>query len=81
MKVNGLQPSAVVKRVQTLDLQGRLIGEVLFKPRSTDKSAFDWSNFEPPQGLFYLRAVGADDAGNVFYRASSTALSAVLPGL
>lgn len=52
-----------------------------FKPRSKDKFAFDWLNFEPPRGLFYVRVVGVDDDYNVFYRASPTALSAVLPGL
>ena len=52
-----------------------------FSPRNSDKFTFDWQNFEPPRGLFYLRVVGMDEDYNVFYRASSTALSAVLPGL
>ena len=81
IKVNGLEPPGKAERVEILNLQGHLIGEVPFKPHNTDKSAFDWLNFEPPRGLFYIRVVGADDAGNVFYRASPTALSAVLPGL
>ena len=58
-----------------------MIGEVPFRPRSTDKFAFDWLNFEPPRGLFYVRVVGVDEDYNVFYRMSQTALSAVLPGL
>lgn len=66
--------------MQLLDLQGHLIGEVPFKPRSMDRSTFDWVNFEPPRGLFYIRVVGVDDKYNIFYRASPTALSAVLPG-
>ena len=81
IKVNGLDPPGKAAKVQILDLQGHVIGEVPFKPRSTDKSAFDWLNFVPPRGLFYIRVVGRDDAENVFYRASPTALSAVLPGL
>lgn len=80
--MNGLQPApGTAQRVQLLDLQGHLIGEVPFKPRSTDRSTFDWVNFEPPRGLFYIRVVGVDDKYNIFYRASPTALSAVLPGL
>ena len=58
-----------------------MIGEVPFRPRITDKFAFDWLNFEPPTGLFYVRLVGVDDEYNVFYRMSQTALSALLPGL
>ena len=58
-----------------------MIGEVPFRPRSTDQFAFDWLNFEPPRGLFYVRVVGVDEDYNVFYRMSQTALSAVLPGL
>lgn len=45
-----------------------------------DNSTFDWYNFEPPKGLFYIRVVGVDDKQNMFYRASPTALSAILPG-
>ena len=81
IKVLGLVAPGVPVRVQLLDLQGHLIGEVPFRPRSTDKFAFDWLNFEPPRGLFYVRVVGIDDEYNVFYRMSQTALSAVLPGL
>ena len=62
-------------------MQGGLIGEVPFSPQITDEFTFDWENFEPPKGLFYLRVIGVDDDSNVFYRASPTALSAVLPGL
>ena len=80
IKVNGLQTPGTAQRVQILDVQGHLIGEVPFKPRSTDKSAFEWFNFEPPKGLFYIRVVGLDDKHNTFYRASPTALSALLPG-
>ncbi|KAL9989079.1 hypothetical protein ACROYT_G003587 [Oculina patagonica] len=79
IKVHGLRPPGAPERVQLLDLQGHLIGEVPFKPRKEDKFAFDWLNFEPPRGLFYMRVVGVDDDYNVFYRASPTALSAVLP--
>ena len=81
IKVNGLEPPGKATKVQILDLQGHLIGEVPFKPRSTDKSVFDWLNFVPPRGLFYIRVVGRDDTENVFYRTSPTALSAMLPGL
>ena len=45
-----------------------------------DNYTFDWYNFEPPKGLFYIRVVGVDDKHNMFYRASPTALSAILPG-
>jgi len=81
IKVHGLQPPSAPERVQLLDLQGHLIGEVPFRPRITNKFAFDWLNFEPPTGLFYVRLVGVDDEYNVFYRMSQTALSALLPGL
>ena len=76
-----MKPPGRPERVEILDLQGGLIDEVPFSPRSTDEFTFDWENFEPPKGLFYLRVVGVDDDSNVFYRASPTALSAVLPGL
>lgn len=79
VKVHGLKPPGRPERVEILDLQGGLIDEVPFSPRSTDEFTFDWENFEPPKGLFYLRVVGVDDDSNVFYRASPTALSAVLP--
>lgn len=66
--------------MQILDLQGHLLSEVPFKPREMDNFTFDWYNFEPPNGLFYIRVVGVDDKHNMFYRASPTALSAILPG-
>ncbi|PFX30360.1 hemicentin-1-like isoform X2 [Stylophora pistillata] len=79
VKVHGLKPPGRPERVEILDLQGGLIGEVPFSPQITDEFTFDWENFEPPKGLFYLRVIGVDDDSNVFYRASPTALSAVLP--
>lgn len=81
VKVNELQPPGKPNKVQILDLWGQTVEEVQFKPRKSDKFAFDWPNFVPPKGLFYVRVVGVDNASNVFYRASPTALSAVLPGL
>lgn len=80
VKVIGLEPPGKPNKVQIIDLQGQTIEEVSFNPHGIDKFAFEWSDFVPPKlGLFYVRVVGVDNANNSFYRASPTALSAILP--